>query len=650
MLTIDQEALEEAAVMLRKHIGSFLAVPRTKQQIPADWSPTQREEFLTNKAAQSSLPRKQQDPRQIPLRPAERMEPLTDQRARDALAKIIRGVYQQTQAQQLCFDVGRSAYPKYAKKVSAYKIMGVGACLFRVLDEFCTSGGWDKHRTISEAEGYIAGYTKTWITAPHDYFQRLTAGSKDALKGFLAPHEVEPWTVDNINSNKFIRTQSPENEWVLRNMTGGDSLELALTAANINQQAQYVFNHELYNDWWQSTSLEKHSSIELRNRMTSRERILKLKDPVSFRYIADSRLRLYATDTTSPQAGKTRSYFWTPCDANGKEIETQMLDNTGSGFQIMSCIALDEVSAKYSNLLPNEGEPLDIYVRISQEALKILPESNPVLKLNLESRGHETLKKISKTASMAMLYGGGITHYSKELIEYLEEELPHLTKEQRHEIESAFDEALKTLFPHLRAAYEWMLSALIVATKNCERLTITTGIDHQFRTKKRKRIQEKIEVKNMGGFIGQLGGRVRYTAEEVDARATARSYLAGVIQGMDACLLGLTVKNFVSIGKHRGYSTFISTTHDSYRIASGDSYWLSECNRQSLLSIFEEVDVLERLYIELSEQLGTVQIPRPPQRGKLDLGQVARADHILTLEDMEPPQYTAAEVYEMIGF
>lgn len=653
MLVFNEAALEEAAEQFLLSIPRFLAVPRAKQDIPADWSKLEREEFDAFWAAQRQLPRKSREPRQIPLKPAEQLQPITKQRALETLSAMLTGVYQQTQVQQLCFDVGRKAYPEYAPgdTVSEYDIVGVGGCLFRVLDEFCTDGGWTKRKTVREAQADIAGHTKTWISAPKEYYARLIQGSEKTRRGFLKSSEIEPWSVENIFNNQFINARSPERQWVLTHMTGGRSLELALTAANANQQAQYLFNHELHHEWFYGeTEMKEISPQARRTHYENRERLSGIEGPVSFRYVVDSRLRLYATDTLSPQGGKTRTHFWTPCDVDGNKLDTETLDNTGSGFQITSCIALDEASALYSNLLPNEGEAYDIYVRISQEALKILSSEHPVSKLSLQERDNRTLKKISKTASMAMLYGGGITHYSKELIDFLGEELPTLTTRERREVEEAFDKALTKLFPHLRAAYQWMIEVLTVAAKHCDPLTITLGFDHKFRTKKRKQIRKKVEVRNLGGFIGQLGGIVRYYGDELDAKATARSYMAGIIQGADACVLGLTVSEYVRAGKQQGYDTFIATTHDSYRIVAGNSELLSECNRKSFSLLFKEVDVMDRLYKELKQQLADIQIPEPPQRGSLDIADVARATHILTFEPMEPPDVTTSDFYESIGF
>ena len=564
MLTFDEVELTEAAKELLKGIQEFLSVPRTKQQVPKDWSQQKRDDWTAHWDHQKTLPRKQQEPRQVALKKAELVEPMCKERARQAVEQIITGVYQRSQVQQLCFNLGRLAYPKYSGGHSEFTVMAIGACLLRVLDEHCTSGEWSRSRKRFMAEADIAGYTKTWLTAPEDYFKRITGSAATELKGFYTPGQVEPWTADNLQTNQFIKPNSPESEWVLRNMTEGRSLEHALTAANANQKAQYTFDQKFYSDWFNSTDYEEdHSSFELRNRMTNRERVRRLDGPVSFRYIADSRLRLYASDTMSPQAGKTRSYFWKPCDKEGVEIETQMLDNTGSGFQLMSCISLDERAAKYSNLLPNEGTPYDIYTEISREALRYIPKSHPVAQLSLEERQDKTLKKISKTASMAMLYGGGITHYSKELVTHLGEELPPLTAAEKREIEVAFETALQNLFPELRAAYQWMFEALTVAVEHCDKLTITLGYDHQFRTKKRMEVYKKVSSKCMGGFVGEVGGTVRYKGKELDTKGTARSYLAGIIQGLDACLLGMTVSNYIGLGTHHNYDTYIATTHDS---------------------------------------------------------------------------------------
>ena len=651
MLTFNEVALNEAAEELLKGIQEFLAVPRTKQQVPKDWSQRKREDWTKHWEHQKTLPRKQQEPRQIALKGAELAQPMCSERAQKTIEKVITGVYQKTQVQQLCFDLGRSAYSNYSGNQSEFTVMAIGAYLLRVLDEHCTAGEWSRSKEKSMAERDIAGYTKTWVTAPEDYVRRITGDNTTELKDFYDPEEVEPWTINNIRSNQFIRPKTPECDWVLNNMTGGRSFALALTAVNANQAAQYRFDHKYYANWFHSTWYEEeHSPFELRNRMTNRERVWALNRPVSFRYIADSRLRLYASDTMSPQAGKTRSYFWKPCDKEGVEIETQMLDNTGSGFQLMSCISLDERAAKYSNLLPNEGKPYDIYTEISREALRYIPKSHPVAQLSLEERQDKTLKKISKTASMATLYGGGITHYSKELVAHLDEELPPLTVAEKREIETAFETALKNLFPELRAAYQWMFEALTVAVEHCDKLTITLGYDHQFRTKKRMEVYKKVSSKCMGGFVGEVGGTVRYKGKELDTKGTARSYLAGIIQGLDACLLGMTVSNYIGLGTHHDYNTYIATTHDSYRIVAGDHFWLGESNRQSLRILISEINIMQRLYHELSEQVPTGLLTKPPPQGSLDIDHVSSANHILTSEPMEPPTHTSSEVDAFIGF
>ena len=154
----------------------------------------------------------------------------------------------------------------------------------------------------------------------------------------------------------------------------------------------------------------------------------------------------------------------------------------------------------------------------------------------------------------------------------------------------------------------------------------------------------------MGGFIGELGGTVRYKGKEIDSRGTARSYLAGIIQGLDACILGMTVGNYIDIGTHRGYNTFIATTHDSYRIAAGDFFWLGESNRQSLRMLISEINIMQRLYRELSEQVPTGLLSEPPPQGSLDIDQLSFANHILTPEPMEPPTHTTSEVHALIGF
>lgn len=140
--------------------------------------------------------------------------------------------------------------------------------------------------------------------------------------------------------------------------------------------------------------------------------------------------------------------------------------------------------------------------------------------------------------------------------------------------------------------------------------------------------QSYMEVKSTTVMVRCAGKRLRLydntATGDIDKRKQASGIAPNFIHSMDAAHLQLTVCSCVDQGiKH------FAMIHDSYGAPLAQAQQMYEIVRQSFIAMYTENDVLENFRNDMS-LLTTQKLPKPPQKGDLDINIVLDSKYIFS--------------------
>jgi len=284
------------------------------------------------------------------------------------------------------------------------------------------------------------------------------------------------------------------------------------------------------------------------------------------------------------------------------------LDHTSSGAQIAAALAKDQQTAINTNLTKANTQA-DLYTIIAKAANKELKAQGFSLKLE---RGQ------IKKAIIAKIYGGT----KKSTTASFTEGTGLDSKQHAQEI-TILEDAINANMAGLATLMGWLTKiAKEVYKKGFPGITITMPHGGAFTAdfKNQQGFADEFTIhlpKNQDNYVKGIF----YWGKDPAPTKTAKTLMAGFIQGLDAYILAKTQEQLAEQG------IFFLAKHDAYLIRQEDAPALLKITQQVFWEIFQE-DHLANLHAELKAKYG-IETPAFSSQGTYDLNEVLQANYML---------------------
>lgn len=311
------------------------------------------------------------------------------------------------------------------------------------------------------------------------------------------------------------------------------------------------------------------------------------------------------------------------------------LDGSCNGLQHYAAMFRDEVGARAVNVRANE-RPQDVYLEIAEAVKDALErrhaEEEDEMALAWLTSGLVD-RSLCKRPVMTFGYGSKQYGFARQILEYLEGRSDY---EDIVEHFSAVDADTGEVKDRTFAACQYMaariweaLDAVVVAAfagmewlQTCARAVARTGkpVEWTVPVTGFPVVQEYF-VSKMRRLETILAGSVIWPSywEETSAVALykqANGIAPNVIHSLDAAALVMTVNACADAGIEA-----FGMVHDSYATVPGDCELMARTLREEFVRLYDR-DVAADLLEQFREQAGEEELPEPPAKGSLDLGEV----------------------------
>lgn len=310
-------------------------------------------------------------------------------------------------------------------------------------------------------------------------------------------------------------------------------------------------------------------------------------------------------------------------------------DGTCNGIQHFSALFRDPVGGRAVNLIPTDS-PNDLYQLVCNDALARLERDaafTDFAALWLSS-GLVT-RKLTKRPAMTFGYGSRRFGFTTQFLDYCRKHENYTTIRKHFEIEEQGSLGVKNGLPkacqyladviweclsgRVVAAFEGMewlrkcVTAVCAEAQSVEWTVPGTGL----RVRQEYYEDEKQQVKTI--IAGVLRQPCYYTpTSEIRNSKQVNAISPNFIHSLDAAVLVDTVNLASSYGV-----TDFAFVHDSYATLPADAGKLARATREAFVNYYETHDPIDSLYREfLANVEDQAAIPRPPERGALDLSGV----------------------------
>tara|TARA_R100000482_G_scaffold29413_1_gene9347 strand:- start:7243 stop:8532 length:1290 start_codon:yes stop_codon:yes gene_type:complete len=311
----------------------------------------------------------------------------------------------------------------------------------------------------------------------------------------------------------------------------------------------------------------------------------------------------------------------------GEPYETHLpcaSDGSCNGLQHLSAMLRDSEGGKAVNLTPS-NEPRDIYADVANKTISLLEKENTTIAKELLKIG--VCRKLTKRSVMIVPYSG-TRHACRE---YIMEALEEKCKGNNPWNDDFFEPSFYLSGFVWQAISEVIVSAFSAMNyiKEIAKLYVDSGkifswvtptnllVRQDYKENKKRKVKSHIS-----GSIIQL----TYNEEQVDT-IDRRKVLSGAspnfVHSLDASALTFTVHECIKDG-----IIDFAMVHDSYATHSPNMPKLNKRLREAFVKMYQEHDVLENLFTKAVAELpdGT-DVPRPPEKGDLDLNDVLKSDY-----------------------
>ena len=269
------------------------------------------------------------------------------------------------------------------------------------------------------------------------------------------------------------------------------------------------------------------------------------------------------------------------------------VDATCSGLQILSCLARDQSTAKYVNVVPSD-QPQDAYKAVAERAKEHLPEHLAIL---LD-------RKVTKRTCLTIPYNA-TKHSNRAYIrEALKEKGAEFTPDELTLIVDAVRGAMYEIFPGPMNVMDWIKREVGAAFKRGEDyLCWETPSGFVVKQNRRKFKTKRVELQILGRCQIQLAT----DPEGPDINGHKSSTAPNLIHSLDASIL------------HRAFLKFnapFTVIHDSVLCRATDMSTLNRVVRETYCEIFSEGNPL----MDFAKAIGAE--TEPPVIGDLDIESV----------------------------
>lgn len=310
------------------------------------------------------------------------------------------------------------------------------------------------------------------------------------------------------------------------------------------------------------------------------------------------------------------------------------VDGTCNGLQHYAALLRDREGGKAVNLLPTDA-PQDFYTEVleatkDQLEQKVASDNTVVSKLAASwLRSGWVDRSIVKRPSMTFGYGSKRFGFSNQIQEHLKSNVGEwelrdyftdddgddLTLRASAVLADCIWEAIGNKAEGAFKAMRWIKESVRAVAKDGNLPWWEVPVTG-FRTIQTYQKSDIKQVKTvMSGKVIQPSYRVK--DGQPDSRKQASAAPPNMIHSFDAACLVMAVNDAVNDGV-----THFSVVHDSFATHAGVMTTLSQAIRQAFVE-FHQYPVLQEMEAQLRTQVEDPDdIPEPPERGDLDLGQV----------------------------
>lgn len=443
-------------------------------------------------------------------------------------------------------------------------------------------------RTIEIAEDYCQ-YPEFWFVWQLDF-----RGRKYPVESFMSP-QVADWGKATLEfANGVPINNEAEAEWLAiqgANVFGEDKISL-------QERVRWAYAHN--------------------------EQVAKVAE-APYEY-------LWWTEADKPWQFLAWCFEWDQWIKQGPGFITHQptsADGSCNGLQHLSSILRDERAGAAVNLIPSDL-PKDIYTDVANEAKR---------SIEVEARlGNEMAqkcldfgidRKLTKRSVMIVPYSG-TQHACRAYIEEAIEE-----RVVKGAVSPWGDDYFN---PSLyMAAHIWAAIGTVITSarevmnyvkevgrtyakhnKPMEWITPTNLLVRQaYPELKLRRVKTIID-----GSIVMLAYQ-QQLEDTISKSKTASGSSPNFIHSMDAAALTKTVNSCLDVG-----ITDFAMVHDSYGTHSPNMPKLVDILREEFVTMYKEHDVLQELHDHARKVLGdSVELPKPPAKGNLDLDQILKSDY-----------------------
>lgn len=441
-------------------------------------------------------------------------------------------------------------------------------------------------RTIQLAEQY-KDIEKMWYVWQLDF-----RGRKYPVESFLSPQNADYSKALLEFAEGVIVSNDDDARWLAihgANVFGVDkvSLEDREMWAYMNvQNAVDVYNDPLTNKWWQEAD--------------------KPWQALAWCYE-------WALYNNARQFGEP-FYTHLPCASDG----------SCNGLQHLSAMLRDLEGGRAVNLTPNET-PQDIYTDVAKRTVELLEKEDTLMARQLLEMG--VCRKICKRPVMIVPYSG--TQHSCR--DYILEAMEEKCKGNNPWNDDLWKPATYLAKFVWKAINEVIVSAHTVMgyIKEIAKLYSQEGKPFEWLTPTGLLVRQsysntkKLRIwTHLSGSVVKLNYR-QPLEKTIDVRKSVSGASPNFVHSLDAAALTLTVDKCLKEG-----ITDFAMVHDSYGTHCTNMPKLNEKLREAFVEMYRDNDVLLNLYVSAVSTLQEdADIPKPPERGSLDIEEVLNSDY-----------------------
>lgn len=341
-------------------------------------------------------------------------------------------------------------------------------------------------------------------------------------------------------------------------------------------------------------------------------------------------------------------FEWKGYSEHGESFVSKIpvaLDGSASGIQHFSCQTLDESGGRAVNLLPQEL-PADLYQMVADKVIEqanidLVSGTEDEIRHDSEGRayvveGTKTLakqwlefgitRKTTKRSCMTLAYGSKMFGFKEQILEdtlrpaYKSGQPFPFTKDgymAAHYMAASIWTSINKVLVRAGEAMKWLQEVASIAAAEKLPIRWTTPVGFPVMQLYPELNARRIKTAINGKIIKLVMNEEKETP---DKRKMTQGIAPNFVHSTDAAHLMLTVVR----AKQEGLTSF-AMIHDSFGTTAGETEIMYRVVRESLVEMYQEVDVLEQFRADIADRLEgepLENLPPTPVKGNLDLSAI----------------------------